>query len=68
MPKLYSVVAFCGSQLGHDPRVRAAAVAFGTGLAEAGIRLVYGAGRNGLMGVLADATLAAARNRGSWPS
>lgn len=59
MAPLYSIAAFCGSQPGHDPRFRAATAEFGTGLARAGIRLIYGAGRNGLMGVLADATLAA---------
>lgn len=55
----YSVAVFCGSRPGHDPVLRAAARDFGTGLARAGHRLVYGAGRNGLMGILADAALAA---------
>lgn len=59
MPPIYSVAVFCGSKFGHDPIFREAAAAFGTGLAQAGIRLVFGAGRVGLMGVLADATLAA---------
>jgi len=58
-PRFYSVAAFCGSQLGNNPAFREAAAAFGAGLARAGHRLVYGGGNNGLMGVLADATLAA---------
>lgn len=45
--------------MGHDPAYAAAAAALGGGLAQAGIRLVYGGGRNGLMGVLADAAMAA---------
>ena len=44
---------------GTIPRIARAAQALGLGLAEAGIRLVYGGGRIGLMGVLADAALAA---------
>lgn len=59
MPEIRSVAVFCGSRRGHDPVFAAAARALGQGLAEAGIRLVYGGGRVGLMGVLADATLGA---------
>lgn len=54
-----SVAVFCGSRFGHDPAFRAAAHALGQGLAKAGIRLVYGGGNVGLMGVTADAALAA---------
>ncbi len=57
MPK--SVVVFCGSRQGRDPAWLAAATAMGQGLAQAGIRLIYGGGRVGLMGAVADATLAA---------
>jgi uncharacterized protein (TIGR00730 family) len=58
MPFPFSAVAvFCGSRLGHDPRHREAAVTLGRALAGAGIRLVYGGGRVGLMGVIADACL-----------
>jgi hypothetical protein len=53
-----AVAVFCGSSFGADPAFRQAAVALGTGLARAGIRLVYGGGRIGLMGALADAALA----------
>jgi uncharacterized protein (TIGR00730 family) len=54
-----TVAVFCGSKFGADPVFREAAVALGDGLARASIRLVYGGGRIGLMGVLADAALAA---------
>jgi hypothetical protein len=58
MPDLHTVVVFCGSHAGHDTVFRAAASELGRGLARAGIRLVYGGGRIGLMGALADAALA----------
>ena len=54
-----SVAVFCGSRFGHDPIHTEAAAALGRGLAEAGIRLVYGGGGVGLMGIVADAALAA---------
>jgi uncharacterized protein (TIGR00730 family) len=54
-----SVVVFCGSRPGHNPLFLQAAVELGSGLAAAGIRLIYGGGRIGLMGALADAALAA---------
>jgi uncharacterized protein (TIGR00730 family) len=53
------VCVYCGSSPGHDPRFVAAAQALGTALAEAGIGVVYGGGRVGLMGTVADAALAA---------
>ena len=56
---LSSVAVFCGSRFGADPGYRAAAETLGRGLAEAGIRLIYGGGKVGLMGVVADAALAA---------
>jgi uncharacterized protein (TIGR00730 family) len=59
MPDIHAVAVFCGSRTGNDPAYRAAAQMLGHGLAEAGIRLVYGGGRIGLMGVMADAALAA---------
>ena len=57
--QIRSVAVFCGSRFGNDPAYRAAADALGTGIARAGWRLVYGGGRVGLMGVVADAALAA---------
>jgi uncharacterized protein (TIGR00730 family) len=54
-----SVCVFCGSSLGQRPEYAAAAAEMGRLLAERGIRLVYGGGNVGLMGVLADAALSA---------
>ena len=54
-----SVAVFCGSRFGHDPAYAQACAALGTGLAAARLRLVYGGGGVGLMGVVADAVLAA---------
>lgn len=54
---LGSLCVYCGSKTGRDPRHEAAAVALGGELARAGVRLVYGGGSVGLMGVLADAVL-----------
>ena len=59
MTKIYSIAVFCGSRPGNDPAYAEAARALGHGLARLGIRLVYGGGNNGLMGILADAALAA---------
>ena len=53
-----TVAVFCGASPGHDPRHGAAAEAMGRALARAGMRLVYGGGRVGLMGRLADGALA----------
>lgn len=58
MSRRLTVAVFCGSSFGFDPVFREAAVALGDGLARAGMRLVYGGGRIGLMGALADAALA----------
>ncbi len=53
-----TICVFCGSQPGHNQRWKAAAAALGQRIAQAGYHLVYGGGRTGLMGVLADAALA----------
>jgi uncharacterized protein (TIGR00730 family) len=50
---------FTGSASGHSPAFARAAAAFGRDLAGFGVGIVYGGGRVGLMGVLADAALAA---------
>lgn len=50
---------FCGSNAGRDPVYRGLAERLGQTLARRGIGVVYGGGRVGLMGALADATLAA---------
>ena len=57
MNRITAVAVYCGSRSGNDPAYRDAAQALGGGLARAGIRLVYGGGGIGLMGVLADAVL-----------
>lgn len=54
-----SLCVFCGSNPGASPEYAEAAVRLGGILARRGIRIVYGAGRVGLMGVVADAALAA---------
>jgi uncharacterized protein (TIGR00730 family) len=61
-PKLTSLCVFCGSQTGFDLVYAAEARTVAQGLAAHGAALVFGGGRIGLMGVLAD-TLLAARGR-----
>lgn len=56
---LRSVAVFCGSNFGVSTAYAEAAQALGTALAGRGITLVYGGTHKGLMGVVADATLAA---------
>jgi uncharacterized protein (TIGR00730 family) len=53
------VVVYCGANVGNNPAYEAAAVQVGRTLAAEGIGLVYGGGGVGLMGVVADAALAA---------
>ena len=53
------ICVFCGASAGNDPAYLAAAGAVGEGLARRGIGVVYGGGRVGLMGALADAALGA---------
>lgn len=53
------IAVYCGSSSGRDPRYREAATAFGAFLAGRGIGVVYGGGRVGLMGAVADGALAA---------
>ncbi|WP_024506571.1 TIGR00730 family Rossman fold protein [Bradyrhizobium sp. ARR65] len=54
-----AVCVFCGSSVGRDPAYRDAAISAGEALARAGLSLVYGGGKVGLMGAIADAVLAA---------
>lgn len=54
-----AVCVFCGSSSGFEPVYAETAAALGTAIAGRGRRLVYGGGRVGLMGVVADAALAA---------
>src|SRR5437588_1797569 len=53
-----TICVFCGSSIG-GPELADATRRFGVALAGRGLDLVYGAGHVGLMGVLADAALAA---------
>ena len=53
------VCVFCGSSVGARPEDEAAARGLGRLLAERGVGLVYGGASVGLMGAVADATLAA---------
>ncbi|MBL0122363.1 MAG: TIGR00730 family Rossman fold protein [Betaproteobacteria bacterium] len=59
MRKLDSLCLFCGSSSGANPVYKSAAHHFGKTLAERDIRLVYGGGSVGLMGIAADACMAA---------
>jgi uncharacterized protein (TIGR00730 family) len=52
------LAVYCGSSMGTDPAFRRAAQETGEAMAARGIGLVYGGGRLGLMGVVADAVLA----------
>lgn len=57
--KTLSVCVYCGARPGADPAYMAAATDLGHRLAEAGMRLVYGAGDVGIMGGVARAAQAA---------
>ena len=56
---VFSICVYCGSRPGHHPEFTAIAKQVGTWIGMHGGQLVYGGGRNGLMGVVADSTLAA---------
>lgn len=56
---LKSVCVFCGASPGARPIYHEAAAQLGSHIAERGLTLVYGGGAVGLMGVVADAALAA---------
>ncbi len=55
----FSLCVYCGSRPGSKPAFADLAQRVGTWIGRNGGQLVYGGGRNGLMGILADATLAA---------
>lgn len=59
MARMESICVFAGSSSGTRPAYASAAEELGRAIAERGWRVVYGGGRVGLMGVLADAALAA---------
>lgn len=58
-PAPFSLCVYCGSRPGADPAYAEAARIVGREIGRRGWRLVYGGGRAGLMGVVADAALAA---------
>lgn len=55
----FSVCVYCGSRSGNEPEFARVAQQVGNWIGRNKGQLVYGGGRNGLMGILADATLAA---------
>ena len=55
----FSLCVYCGSRRGDDPAFADAARAVGTAIGRRGWQLVYGGGRVGLMGAVADAALEA---------
>jgi uncharacterized protein (TIGR00730 family) len=58
-PRFARITVYCGSADGIHPDYYQAAFLMGKTLAEHGIGLVYGAGKTGLMGALADGVLQA---------
>ncbi len=54
-----SLCVYCGSNAGNKPAYAERAIALGDRIAKEGMTLVYGGGNVGLMGVVADAVLAA---------
>jgi uncharacterized protein (TIGR00730 family) len=58
-PPAFSLCVYCGSRPGDDAQFAAVAAQVGDWIGRHGGQLVYGGGRNGLMGIVADATLAA---------
>jgi uncharacterized protein (TIGR00730 family) len=58
MTSLNNLCVYCGSNDGADPAYAAAARDLGKAIASNGIRLIYGGGSIGLMGILARSVLA----------
>ena len=54
---LKSIAVYCGSMKGNDPKYAEKAAELGELMAKQNIRLVYGGGSVGLMGVIGDAVL-----------
>ncbi len=52
-----NLTIFCGSNCGSNPLFKQKAKELGTFLAQNNIKLVYGGGKVGLMGIIADAVL-----------
>ncbi len=56
--KLTTLAVFCGSKAGLNPQYSNSAVVLAKALIQKNITLVYGGGKVGIMGILADAMLA----------
>jgi uncharacterized protein (TIGR00730 family) len=59
MPAIHSIAVYCGSSPGNNPSFVQAAIRTGQALARRNLRLIYGGGGVGMMGAVADSTLAA---------
>jgi len=57
MTDIKNVCVYCGSSSNVDPAYKEAATRLGNLIAEAGMNVVYGGGRVGLMGLVADGAL-----------
>lgn len=57
MAEIRSICVYCGSGAGEDPAYAEAARNLGRSMAQAGIRLIYGGGSVGLMGIVAKSVL-----------
>jgi len=58
MSVVKSICVYCGASFGKSPEYLSLAQELGRQMGRRGIRLIYGGGRVGLMGAVADATLA----------
>jgi uncharacterized protein (TIGR00730 family) len=57
--EMQAICVFCGARFGNDDKYRLLAADTGKAIAAAGLTIVYGGGRVGLMGTVADAALKA---------
>jgi uncharacterized protein (TIGR00730 family) len=55
--EIKSIAVFCGSKEGSDPVFKTHAIQLGKLLAENNIKLIYGGGSAGLMGIIADSMM-----------
>jgi uncharacterized protein (TIGR00730 family) len=55
---IQSLAVFCGSKLGNNPVYKEHAIALGKMMAKNNIKLIYGGGSAGLMGIIADSVMA----------
>jgi uncharacterized protein (TIGR00730 family) len=57
MMKIQSIAIFCGSKAGNNPLYAEHAITLGEILAAKGVTLIFGGGKNGLMGAAADSAM-----------